>query len=435
LERPTLVLVDVDADIAAALRHTARQHGIAVTPASDETRETGAPVIAALVAVGDAKRFASPGDTARLRRSLGGAPLVALVAPSRRPDPEATPGLAAAGFHTALRAGGRPDPTLPERAVQSAVAARRAVDLDLVGGSNAMARLREELLLAATAPSHVLLLGETGTGKGVAARALHALSPRRDEPFATLDCTALSPTLVESELFGHERGAFTGAHERRRGRLELAGRGTLFLDEIGELELGLQAKLLRALEERRFERIGGRAPLALEARVVAATHRDLLSDVRAGRFRRDLFYRLDVLRVRVPPLRDRRDDIPLLVDHLLRRAARRLECEPLQATPALIGRLRLQDWPGNVRELANRLEALSVRSAGGEVDPWSGHTAARPESVPPASIPGSEQQRLAELLQECGGNVARVARRLGRPRSTVRYRIARHGLAHLIPRD
>jgi two-component system C4-dicarboxylate transport response regulator DctD len=294
-----------------------------------------------------------------------------------------------------------------------------------------MARLREELLLAANAPSHVLLLGETGTGKGVAARALHALSRRRDAPFETVDCTALSPTLVESELFGHERGAFTGAYERRRGRLERAADGTLFLDEIGELELGLQAKLLRALEERRFDRIGGRAPLGLAARVVAATHRDLEADVAAGRFRRDLFYRLDVLRVRVPPLRERRVDLPVLVDHLLQRAARRLEREPIRATRTLLDRLHALEWPGNVRELANRLESMTVRADGAELESrdlsW--------DASPRAPRAKNEQHELAELLRECGGNVARVARRLGRPRSTVRYRIARHGLSHLIPRD
>jgi len=426
LQRPIIVCLDIAQEIATALRAASARRGLEVSTDPATAASSGAPIVAGVLPAESTTRPTHFERLATLRRALRGAPLIALV------DPRSTQrqGLAAAGFHATIQTAA-PYAAPAERCVQSAQAARRAVDLDLVGGSSAMARLREELLLAASAPSHALLLGETGTGKGVAARALHALSPRRDAPFETVDCTALSPTLVESELFGHERGAFTGAHERRRGRLERAANGTLFLDEIGELELGLQAKLLRALEERRFDRLGGHEPLGFAARVVAATNRNLEAEVRNGRFRRDLFYRLDVLRVRLPRLDERLDDLPVLVDHLLLRAARRLEREPLRASRALLEQLREREWPGNVRELANRLEAMAVRAIGDELGVTD--LPATTETREPR--PASERHQLAELLRECGGNVARVARRLGRPRSTVRYRIARYDLLHLIPRD
>lgn len=426
MQRPIIVVVDTAREIASALGAASLRRGLEVVTDPATAASSGAPIVAGVLPAESVDEPTHLERFAMLRHALRGAPLIALIDPGTMP----AQGLAAAGFHAAISAAA-PYASLAERGVQSALAARRAVDLDLVGGSSAMARLREELLLAANAPSHLLLLGETGTGKGVAARALHALSPRRDAPFETVDCTALSPALVESELFGHERGAFTGAHERRRGRLERAANGTLFLDEIGELELGLQAKLLRALEERRFDRLGGREPLGFAARVVAATNRDLEAEVRGGRFRRDLFYRLDVLRVRLPRLRERLDDLPVLVDHLLLRAARRLEREPIRASRALLDRLRERDWPGNVRELANRLEAMAVRAIGEELDVGDLPSAARTRGPRPVS----ERHQLAELLRECGGNVARVARRLGRPRSTVRYRIVQYDLLHLIPRD
>jgi len=437
LQRPLIVLVGLTGELPAAIEAAAQGHGVCV-----ENVETfgGQPqlvgprtsIVAGLLpsrAGEQAEKAGRAEQTSQLRRALRCAPLVALVDRADMP----TRGLAARGFHAAVDSAA-PAPVLAERAVRAALAARRAVDLDLVGGSPAMARLREDILLAASVPSHALLLGETGTGKGVAARALHARSDRRNEPFETVDCTALSPSLIESELFGHERGAFTGAHERRRGRLERAATGTLFLDEIGELALPLQAKLLRALEERQFERLGGREPLHFRARVVAATHRDLEAEVRARRFRQDLFYRLDVLRLYVPPLRDRLEDLPVLVDHLLQRAARRLERKPPRAGAKLLEQLRARQWPGNVRELANHLEAMTVRAGRGESLAALPLLVAEPGGSPPALSP-SEHAQLAELLRDCGGNVARVARRLGRPRSTVRYRIARHGLSHLIPRD
>ena len=337
------------------------------------------------------------------------------------------------GYAHAQVAAGASSSATARQLVRAALAASDDYAVSLVGGSAAMQSLRAEIRLGACAPSTILLLGETGTGKGVAARALHQLSPRADAPFETVDCAGLAPTLIESELFGHERGAFTGAYERHVGKLERAASGTLFLDEIGELEVGLQTRLLRAVEERVFERVGGSSPLPLRARIVVATHRDLWSDVAAGRFRRDLLYRLDVLRIRVPALRERSEDIAPLVDHLLVRTARHLERPVPRVTAELIEALRERQWEGNVRELANLIEALMVRTPGAELASNSAGLKRRASVARDAAY--DEHSELAALLVECGGNVARVARRLGKPRSTVRSRISQLGLSRLLPRD
>jgi len=278
------------------------------------------------------------------------------------------------------------------------------------GASEAMAALRRQVARLADLPTTVLLLGETGTGKGVLARALHAGGARRAEPFVHVDCAGLPEALFESELLGHERGAFTGAVAARVGRAEAAGAGTLFLDEIGELAPRLQAKLLRLLQERCFERVGGGATRPFRARVVAATHVDLDAAVERGAFRRDLFYRLDVARLVLPPLRARREDLPALVRVLLARGAARLGQPPPACEPAFLGRLAAHDWPGNVRELENVLERWLVGGAAG-----------------PAPL--REAERIARVLDATGGNVAHAARRLGLARSTLRDRIARHALA------
>jgi DNA-binding NtrC family response regulator len=328
----------------------------------------------------------------------------------------------------------------------------------LVGAAPAMERLRRALRAAAASDATVLLAGETGTGKGVAARALHAVSPRAAGPFVHVDCAALAPSVIESELFGHERGAFTGADAARAGRLERASGGTLFLDEVAELAPALQAKLLRALQDRAFERVGGARTLALAARVVAASHVDLAVAVAAGRFRADLYYRLQVIELALPPLRDRLADLPALVEHLLAEAAERAGRSAPRVTPEFLAALASHPWPGNLRELANLLERLLVLGAGAvlgagdlagvwapaRIDPTRAGVASA--TLPPAAplagaAPGAapaadpEAARIAAALAATGGHVARTARRLGLPRSTLRHRIVRYGLAHLIPRD
>jgi transcriptional regulator with GAF, ATPase, and Fis domain len=230
------------------------------------------------------------------------------------------------------------------------------MDVRLIGDSAAMAALREQIDRLANLPSTVLILGETGPGKPLAARALHAAGPRARAPFVHTDCASLPEALFEAELFGHARGAYTGAVGARVGRVERAGDGTLFLDEIGELPLRLQGKLLRLLHERCFERLGSACSRPFRGRIVAATNADLTAAVREGRFRRDLWFRLDVLRLELPPLRERTGDLPALAAVLLARIAGRLglPCRPLE--PRFLAGLAARPWPGNVRELENVLE-------------------------------------------------------------------------------
>jgi DNA-binding NtrC family response regulator len=297
----------------------------------------------------------------------------------------------------------------------------------VVAASAAMRSVLAEAERVAALASTVLLLGETGVGKGLVARLLHRTSPRRSLPFVHADCASLAPSVLESELFGHERGAFTGALARRIGRLERAGEGTLFLDEIGELEAPLQARLLRVLQDREFERLGSSEPQRFGARVVAATQRDLAMDVRAGRFRADLFYRLDVIRIAIPPLRERREDIePICAAFLARLAAGHGTRPPQLSAPALAA-LAQHGWPGNVRELENVLERLAVHHPGervgaGEVRDALG-VAAAGAADRVRETPGAPSE-IARALDASHGNIAAAARQLGLPRTTLRRRLA-----------
>lgn len=295
---------------------------------------------------------------------------------------------------------------------------------ELLGASATMSRVRALVTRAAASDATVLLLGESGTGKELAARAIHARSARRSGPFVAVNGAALVDTLVESELFGHERGAFTGAVARHRGRLELAHRGTLFLDELGEMSPGTQAKLLRVLETRQFERVGGTEKVSVDVRVVAATNRDLAAEAKAGRFREDLFHRLAVVTLSMPPLRERREDLPALASHFLARHAERQGRRFQGFSPAALARLVAHDWPGNVRELSNvveravvladgdlvRLEDLPealLEAAGGTPDGGVG--------LPPyhEAVNRAKREAVGGALARSHGNVTEAARLLG----------------------
>jgi transcriptional regulator with GAF, ATPase, and Fis domain len=256
--------------------------------------------------------------------------------------------------------------------------------VEILGESPPIRRLLGEIELVAATDSTVLILGETGTGKELVARAIHERSARRERPLVTVNCAALPRDLVESELFGHEKGAFTGATQQRRGRFEVADGGTLLLDEVGELPLEAQAKLLRVLQEREFERVGGTRSLRTDVRVIAATNRDLGRQVDSGAFRSDLYYRLNVFPLAVPPLRERRDDIPGLISQFVARVARRLGKQLDGASPAFLARAVEYDWPGNVRELENVVERAAILARGSLLEP--------DVSFPVAGRPGSDPQ-------------------------------------------
>ncbi len=304
-----------------------------------------------------------------------------------------------------------------------ALRARVDTETSLIGTSPAMQRLRDEIRRLAPIPSPVLIFGESGSGKELVARDLHALREGEGEPFVPLNCAALAETLVESELFGHERGAFTGADRVRRGAFEQAGRGTLFLDEIGELPLPTQAKLLRVLESRELVRLGGERSISVDARVVAATHRDLEADVESKRFRQDLLYRLNVHVLRVPPLRERTSDIPLLVEHFLARVCERFGVRPKSIDEGALRILSTYDWrKNNVRELRNIVERLVIASEDDMVR--AEHVPPEIRGVAPPSAAGSPQtfaERKADAereivlaaLDRAGGHVTRAAEELG----------------------
>jgi DNA-binding NtrC family response regulator len=293
---------------------------------------------------------------------------------------------------------------------------------EMIGESPSLCHLRQTLERVAPSSNTVLLQGESGTGKEMAARMLHAVSPRADKPMLCLNCAALSANLLESELFGHERGAFTGADRVRKGRFELADGGTLLLDEVSEIPMSLQAKLLRVLQERQFERVGSSVTRNVDVRVIATTNRNLSDWVARKRFREDLYFRLSVLPVQIPPLRERREDIPLLVEYFLKVAVGRTGREPLDVTAGAMRLLQDYDWPGNVRELENLCERASVLVADGlltehMVQPWLGGIQ-REESMFGQMRHGHlvedmEKHLIKKTLKECAGHRAKTAEALG----------------------
>jgi two-component system NtrC family response regulator/two-component system response regulator HydG len=285
---------------------------------------------------------------------------------------------------------------------------------------------------AAATKATVLILGESGTGKELVAQALHELSPRKDKPFVKVACAALSETLLESELFGHERGSFTGAVGRKEGRFELADGGTLFLDEIGEITPTVQVKLLRALQTREFERVGGTQSIKVDVRVVAATNRDLAAEVKAGRFREDLYYRLNVVAVTLPPLRRRRGDIPALAAHFIEKYGAAYGKDIKGLTPGTLNALLAHDWPGNVRELENAIERAVVLCKGSELtadDLPATLRGPRPAQrdaaglIPGATLAEIEREAILRTLELLGGSTSRAAEMLGISVRKIQYRL------------
>jgi len=324
---------------------------------------------------------------------------------------------------------------------------RTSAGTEIVGQSEPARRLREEIALVGPMDTTVLIMGETGTGKEMVARALHSASRRGTRPLIRFDCAGVAPSLIESELYGHVRGAFTGAVAARPGRFEVADGSTLFLDEIGELPLEQQPRLLRALQEREIERVGDNRVRRFDVRVIAATNRDLAGEVRAGRFRADLFHRLAVYPIRVPPLGERLDDLPDLVEHFVRKLTPRLKPGDVTIEPGFVEALQTAKWPGNIRELENAVERALVRSRGGggrtHLDARAARSLGLAAEQPPARTEASpvrtsddevplkaaveafELARIEETLLRCGGNLSAAARRLGEDRSNLHRLLAR----------
>jgi DNA-binding NtrC family response regulator len=296
---------------------------------------------------------------------------------------------------------------------------------EVIGRSAAVTRVMDLIERVSRTNSTVLVQGETGTGKELIANEIHRRSLRLDGPFIVIHCAALPETLQESELFGYEKGAFTGAVKQKRGLVELAHNGTLFVDEIGEIQPQLQVKLLRFLESGRFRRLGGEQEHRIDARIVAATNRDLQTEVEEGRFREDLYYRLKVVNVELPPLRKRKEDIPLLADHLLERIGAKK-----RITRGALDKLAQYDWPGNVRELANTLEVAAALCKGNRIR--RDDMAIQPSSGSPEawqSLSEMEKVHIRRVLASCGGNKTRAAKILGISLRNLYRKIERYGLA------
>jgi two-component system response regulator HydG len=313
---------------------------------------------------------------------------------------------------------------------------------DIIGKSAPMKALMDMLAMVAPSEATVLITGESGTGKELIARSLHLNSPRRDRALVVVNCAAITETLLESELFGHEKGAFTGADKRREGRFMQADRGTIFLDEIAETSSTMQAKLLRVLQQKEIQRVGGEQVIQVDVRIVAATNRDLQTEVAAGRFREDLFYRLNVMPLNVPPLRDRLDDIPLLADYFLRKYATKNRKAVKGFSPLAMDMLLKYDWPGNVRELENAIERAVILLTGEHItekqlplgivqnypDQDLPATPAAPATDGTRSLEAIEREAILATLEATDGNKSETARRLGITRKTLHNKLKSYGI-------
>ncbi len=306
------------------------------------------------------------------------------------------------------------------------------IDHAVVGQSPAIRRVRRLIEICTRSDANVLLYGETGVGKDLIASTIHRNSPRRTNPFVKVGCNLFPSQLIESELYGHEKGAFTGAEQRRQGRFELAEGGTLYLDDVDDIPLEHQAKLLRAIEEKLFERVGGGTLIRADVRIIASTKLNLLQKIAGGSFRQDLYYRLDVMRVNIPPLRERREDIPLLAKHLLKQIAK--DCFE-ELDPAAMAVLQRHDWPGNIRELFHILERAYLVGSGriseelllAELEE-AAHKRPPPSGPFHETIGKTERELLEGALQAAGGNKSAAAAALGMKLSTFRDKLIKHGL-------
>ena len=307
---------------------------------------------------------------------------------------------------------------------------------NIVGNSPTLRKVLEHVAIVAPTDSTVLLHGETGTGKELVARAIHKLSSRRDRPYVRMNCAAIPSGLLESEMFGHERGAFTGALMQRKGRFELADRGTLFLDEIGDISMELQPKLLRSVQEQEFERLGSATTIRVNVRMIAATHRDLRSMIQEEKFREDLFYRFNVFPIEIPPLRERREDIPLLVSFFVSKFAARMRKQIRSISRQGMDMLSNCPWKGNIRELANFIERAVVVTRGEELEVQMAGLPSSSETVVAVSSPSTFRQAessvIIDALRAAAGRIAGkggAAERLGLKRTTLQNKIRRLGIA------
>src|SRR5947208_3134908 len=323
--------------------------------------------------------------------------------------------------------------------VRRALGTLDQIDVEIISASPKMEAVKNMILKVARSNSTVLIRGESGTGKELIARAIHNQSPRADQMFQAVNCAAINENLLESELFGHERGAFTGAHAEKKGLFEIADKGTLFLDEIGELDVSMQAKLLRALQEREIRRVGGTRAIKIDVRVVAATNRDLRAMVQDGRFRDDLYYRINVLSIDVPPLRERREDIPVLIDFFLRKHTRNTSRLIRGLTPDTRRILQDYGWPGNVRQLESAIERAILLCEGDMIIPDDLPTEVRQESQTAATggfkLPAEgisfeevEKNLILQAMDQTDYNITKAAKLLGLTFRTLQYRLEKFGI-------
>jgi DNA-binding NtrC family response regulator len=330
--------------------------------------------------------------------------------------------------------------------VQNALGKLNRIDDEIIGQSDEMERVKKMICKVAGSSSTVMIRGDSGVGKERVARAIHKASPRANEVFQAVNCAAINENLIESELFGHEKGSFTGAHAQKKGQFEIADQGTLFLDEIGDLNISMQAKILRALQEREIMRVGGTRPIKVDVRVIAATNRDLETMVREGRFREDLYYRLNIIPIVIPPLRNRRDDIPTLVDFFIAKHSVGSHREIRGLTASARNLIMSYSWPGNVRQLESAIERAILLCEGTEIDVEDLPVEIRQEGasaaafnfkLPPEGISFEEVERslITQAMEQTNWNITRSAKLLGLSFRTLQYRLEKFGIKKPASKD